>query len=117
MPDEIIASHLKPFPGPGNSKTGYGQNGDISQSSLTPGQTKSPIADVSPKQADVPALLPADQLSARVAMDADGKAAGITPHAGMAKRSPSSGSPGGHMTNDSLHRNSGKTLNARTGGR
>jgi hypothetical protein len=115
MPDEIIASHLKSFPGP--SKTGYGQNGDSSQSSLTPGETKSPIADVSPPQVDCPALLPADQLSARVKMDGD-KAAEITPHSSMAHRGPASGSPGGHMNSaDSLRRDSGKTFNARTGGR
>jgi hypothetical protein len=60
---EIKVTHLKP-------NNAYGQNGSPLPSSLTPGQTKSPIADVSPPQADVPGLDANAQLSNRVSPDA-----------------------------------------------
>jgi hypothetical protein len=42
----FVGSHEKTFPGKG--KTGYGQNGDPSASSLMPGKTKPNIPSVSP---------------------------------------------------------------------
>jgi hypothetical protein len=100
---EFIGSHEK-------AKNAYGQNGYQGASSLTPGQTKPPIADVSPKQASVPSLATADTLAVRVKMDGDGKAAAITSHSGMPARGVSSGSPGGQVPASNLRRDSGKNL-------
>ena len=72
----------------------YGQNGSPLAASLLPGESKSPIADASPPQCKVPGLDDQDQLAHRVRMDGD-KAAEITPHSGMYRRSTRDGSPGG----------------------
>jgi hypothetical protein len=94
----------------------FGQNGYQGASSLTPGQTKSPIADVAPKQASVPGLNPCDTIEHRVKMDGD-KPAAYANHSSMAPRAVDNGSPGGLVPQGNGHRNSGKTLNPRTGGR
>jgi len=56
---EIAVSKVK-------AKNAYGQNGFQGASSLSPGQTKRPTADVSPPVVTVPGVAPADQISARV---------------------------------------------------
>jgi hypothetical protein len=92
MPDptstEFVASRERP-------KNGYGQVGYQGSASLTPGQTKSPIADVSPPTCNVPGLAGADQLSARVKMGDDGRPASPPLHMGAYHRTVSDGSPGG----------------------
>lgn len=98
------------------AKNGYGQNGYQGASSLLPGETKSPIADVSPPQVAVPGLLPADTLAHRVRMDGD-KAAEYTPHPSMSHRSVSAGSPGGKIPAAPIRRDSGKSLSPSTLGR
>jgi hypothetical protein len=75
---EFIGSHEK-------AKNSYGQNGSSQSPSLTPGQHKSPIADVSPKQTIVPGQRVEDTLAHRVKMNGD-TAAAITPHPGHRSR-------------------------------
>jgi hypothetical protein len=77
------------------SKSGYGQNGDDSASSLTPGQSKPPIPNVSPPQ-------PSKELIASRGGDEQDKLAHRVPreeHApishGLSARNVDSGSPGG----------------------
>jgi len=99
---EIKASHEK-------AKNAYGQNGSPQASSLLPGQTKSPIADVTPPQAAVPGLRVEDTLAHRVKMDGD-KAAAYPHHSGLPPRSVDSGSPGGTVPAANTRRDSGKNL-------
>jgi hypothetical protein len=92
------------------AKNQYGQNGYSGASSLNPGQTKSPIADMSPPMANVPGLDMQDQLSHRVKMGDDGKPVEYAPHASMKHRSASDGSPGGTIpaANTRLSKSDGK---------
>lgn len=92
----FVGSHEKP-------KNAFGQNGFQGASSLLPGETKSPIADVSPPQHGVESLRPEDHLSARVTMGADGKAAGYSAHDSMVARTVDSGSPGGVIGSKTNH--------------
>jgi len=89
MADVFVGSHEKP-------NNSYGQNGSAQGSSLTPGQTKPPIKDVSPSQIAVPGLRTEDTLGARVKMDGD-KAASYAHHDGLPRRDSNSGSPGGEV--------------------
>ena len=98
------------------AKNGYGQNGSAQSSSLLPGETKSPIADVSPPQVAVPGLREEDTLAHRVKMDGD-KAAEYAAHPSMAHRGVSDGSPGGKVPAAGIHRDSGKSLSPSTFGR
>jgi len=93
---EIKASHEK-------AKNAFGQNGYQGASSLLPGQTKPPIADVSPPQHGVESLRPEDTLAHRVKMGADGKAAGYAAHDGLVARTVDSGSPGGVISSKTNH--------------
>lgn len=106
MADEVfVGSHLKTFTGPAGAKgnaSGYGQNGSIIPSSLLPGQTKPPIADVSPPQHGVESLRPEDTLAHRVKMDGD-KAAPYARHDGLVARTVDSGSPGGVIGSKTNH--------------
>jgi hypothetical protein len=102
MAEEIIGSHEK-------ARNAYGQNGYQGASSLTPGQTKAPTADVSPPQIAAPGLRHEDSLAARTAMDGD-KAAAYPHSPSLPPRSVSSGSPGGEVPASNLRRDSGKSL-------
>lgn len=102
MSEVFVASKMKP-------KSAFGQNGFQGASSLEPGQTKPPIADVSPSQVGVPSLLPSDTLAHRVSMDGH-KAAEYSAHPSMSHRSASDGSPGGRVPAATIRRDSGKTL-------
>lgn len=95
----IKASHEK-------AKNAYGQNGSPQSSSLLPGQSKSPIADVSPKQTSVPGLSHDDTLAHRVKMDGD-KAAAYPHHDGLPPRGSDCGSPGGRVPQATIRRDSG----------
>lgn len=108
--NEIIASKMP-------ARNRFGQDGSPMPSSLTPGQTKSPIADVNPLMVDVPGLDAQDQLSHRVGTDGDGKVSEIAPCSAMRHRSSSDGSPGGMFGNGNNHRDSGKALSPSTFGR
>lgn len=90
MADEIVGSHLK-------ANNSYGQGGYQGASSLNPGETKAPIADVSPKTCDVPGLDAADQLGARV------KPTAYNPTFGLGKRGVDAGSPGGSVPAATSH--------------
>ena len=85
------------------AKNSYGQNGSPQPSSLLPGQTKPPIADVAPPQHGVEALRVEDTLAHRVKMGADGKAAQYTAHDSMRPRTVSDGSPGGVIGSKTHH--------------
>lgn len=87
------------------ARNAYGQNGSPLPSSLTPGQHKSPIPDVSPPTAAVPGLRVEDTLAHRVKMDGD-KPAAITTHSGMANRSTAIES----IPHSTIRRDSGKSL-------
>jgi hypothetical protein len=93
---EIKASRLP-------ARNGYGQNGSALPSSLTPGQTKNPIADVSPPACNVPGLAAADQHGARV------KPTAYKSHDGLPARTVHDGSPGG-VPAATIRRDSGKRL-------
>jgi hypothetical protein len=69
----FVGSHEKP-------ENDYGQNGNALPSSLTPGQTKPNIKNVSPPAAFVPGLDPQDVLAHRT------NGAPITTPDGMANR-------------------------------
>jgi hypothetical protein len=105
------------------AKNGYGQNNYQGPSSLLPGQTKSgptsPIGNVSPGQGKVESLRPENQLSARVRMDENGKAAAYPTHNGFAARTASSGSPGGTVpaVGAGIRKDSGMSLSPSTFGR
>ena len=94
------------------AKNGYGQNAYQGASSDLPGQhtTTPPTSGVAPSQAQVPGLAHEDTLGARVAMGDDGKAAAITPHAGMLGKPANSGSPSGPVPAATVRRDSGKSL-------
>jgi hypothetical protein len=109
MADVFIASKQKP-------KNAFGQNGFQGASSLEPGQTKSPIADVSPPQVGVPGLRVEDTLAHRVKMDGE-KAAEYSAHPSMSHRSASDGSPGGTIQAATHRADSGKSLSPSTFGR
>jgi len=99
------------------SKNGFGQNGYQGPSSLTPGQTKSPIPDISPPQHGVGGLRPEDTLAHRVKMGDDGKAQPYASHPSMAARGVSDGSPGGKIPAAPHRADSGKSISPGTFGR
>jgi hypothetical protein len=84
------------------AKNKYGQNGSPTPSSLEPGQHKSPIANVSPPQSNVPGVRHDDSLEHRVRMDGD-KAAAYATHNGFTARTVDSGSPGGVIGSKTNH--------------
>jgi hypothetical protein len=79
MDTEIKASKVP-------AKNAFGQNGYQGASSLTPGQTKPPIKNVSP---------PTAKADAGDWQTRDVGKSNVKPHVGMADRTVSSGSPGG----------------------
>lgn len=83
-PTTFVGSHEK-------AENDYGQNGSDQQASLTPGQTKPDIADVSVPTRAVPGLSENDKLNARVTGSA------VPLHNGLNARGPESGSPGGKV--------------------